>query len=146
MTFFRRVDHAAERSKAAAHQDERALRDHSERSTAIDGGKGRVRHPCDRIRRERGFGGTELPDGCADWFDLFQVESHQPFLAGRRETGAHEGGGGSMCAFDAEAEVFPEECLDAFHRAVRGGHGTGECLAGAPEGSCSGAIPAVAGG
>ncbi len=119
MTFLWCVDHAAERSKAAAHQDERALRERIERSTAVDGGKGRVQHPGDQIRRERGLGGTELSDRCAERFDLFQMEFHQPFLAGRRETRAHEGGGGSMCAFGAEAEAFPEECLDAFHRAVR---------------------------
>lgn len=105
MTVLRCVDRAAERSKAAAHQDERTLRDRVERGTAVDGGEGRVRHPGDQIRRERGLGSAELPDGRAERFDLFQMEFPQPFPAGGRQTGPHEGGGGPVCAFGAEAPL-----------------------------------------
>lgn len=44
--------------------------------------------PAIRSAVSAGSGGAESPDGRAERLDLFQVELHQTFLAGRRETGA----------------------------------------------------------
>lgn len=75
MTFPWCVDHAAKRSKAAAHQDEGALRDRVERGAVVDDGESRVQHSGDQARasvdRRRCDGGALVlqdvdrrPDQC----------------------------------------------------------------------------------